>query len=292
MGHGRNLLRWLALVAITSLLAPRASAAVLPFYEQLYEDGKRALELRQQETAARHLELACFGMLDDANRLAECLAYLAVAQARTADAEGFRNTFDRIREVELRFKAFSRLALTEALRSELEEQFAQSAPYETLRDLPTYAGSIQRDLEAEILSLPLEERRPKLLKLLDAQPDNLSWRILMAEVDLGTEDFAAAVREANHVLSNDTELLKAFCIRGQARAALNQCEGALVDLYTCDESHRLEVLNRLKIRCHLSLGQLDSAEALVPFLPRREQQKQLKLIESQRPTPTDIEQLN
>jgi len=249
---------------------PAVLPAADPFYDRLLEDGTRALERKDYTSASYSLRLACFGLLDEVGRLASCLSHLAVAQAETGDDKAFLKTFDRILEIERRFGALSRLDLDPEVRTILDLHLYRKVPYETLKDLPQFANVARQQLEQNVVGLPIDERRQRLEKLLQLEPDSLSWRILMAEVDLESKNFAAAAAGADRVLSRDVELLKAICIRGQSRAALDNCAGALIDLYTCDEDHSIEFLNHLKAQCHLKLGQFDKADAMAQFLPRRE----------------------
>src|SRR5437763_9915096 len=82
------------------------AAAVDPFYLSLLRDGQLAFDRKDYPAAARHLRLACFGMLEEPRPLADCLARLALAQDRAEDLDGFRETFKRLAEVEERFNAY------------------------------------------------------------------------------------------------------------------------------------------------------------------------------------------
>src|SRR5262249_54135042 len=102
------------------LAAVPATAAVDPFYEGLLRDGQQSLDRKDYGNAARQLRLACFGMLDDPKPLTDCLARLVLAQDGANDAEGVRDTFRRLTEVEDRFKAYSQGEITPELRTALE----------------------------------------------------------------------------------------------------------------------------------------------------------------------------
>jgi tetratricopeptide (TPR) repeat protein len=261
---------------------PTVLSASDPFYDRLLEDGTRALERNDYASAIHSLRLACFGLLDEVDRLASCLSYLAVAQAESGDDEAFLKTFDRILETERRFQALSRLDLNPKVRAILDVHLFQKVPYQTLKDLPHFANVARQQLEEKVVGLPIDERRQQLENLLLLEPDSLSWRILMAEVDLESKNYAAAAAGADRVLSRDVELLKAICIRGQSRAALDNCPGALIDLYTCDEDHSMEFLNRLKAQCHLKLGQFEEATTMAQLLPQRERRVMTREIAAQR----------
>lgn len=261
---------------------PSALLATDPFYDRLLDDGTRALERKDYESAARSLRLACFGLLDEAERLASCLSHLALAQVEVGDEEAFLETLDRLLEIEQRFQALERVEVDPVLQERLDVHLLEKVPYKVLKELPPFAHVARQQLERQIVALPVAERRQQLEQLLEIEPDILSWRILMAEVDLESKNFEAAAAGANRVLSRDAELLKAICIRGQSRAALGNCAGALIDLYTCDEHHAQEFLNRLKAKCHLALGQFDEANIMAQYLPTRERRTMEREIATRR----------
>ena len=271
---------WILGTFLILILHGSAAFGTDPFYTRLFEDGRFSLERGDHTSATNSLRLACFGHLDEVEALAHCLSYLAVAEAESGAEEEFLQTVQRILEVERRFRVFSKIKLDPAIQARLEEHLYEKVPYETVRDIPVFSGAARRQLEDRILGMPMKERRPRLVELLAEEPNNLSWRILMAEVDLASENFAAAVAGADQVLLRDSELLKAICIRAQARAALGDCEAALQDLYTCDERHAIEAFSVLKAECHLALGQFDQALTMARRLPRREQRRLVKEVEA------------
>ena len=95
-------------------------------------DGEAAV------TAADDLRLACFGMLDEPRQLADCLARLALAQDRLDDVNAFRETFQRLVEIEERFKAYSQTELAPELRAGLEQRLAARIPATTLAGAPAF----------------------------------------------------------------------------------------------------------------------------------------------------------
>lgn len=117
-----------------------ARAAVDPFYTSLLRDGMHAYDRKDYVTAVRDLRLACFGMLDDAKALTDCLARLALAQDRAEDLEGFRETFRRLTEVEERFATYSQGTLAPELRSVLDQRLAARIPANTLESVPAFRG--------------------------------------------------------------------------------------------------------------------------------------------------------
>ena len=125
-------------VLLALLLASPASAGVDPFYEDLLRSGMHAYDRKEYATAARELRLACFGMLDETKRLADCLTRLALAQDRVDDVEGFRETFRRIVELEERFTAYTQEGLSADLRAAFEARVPARIPAATLESTPAF----------------------------------------------------------------------------------------------------------------------------------------------------------
>ncbi len=124
------------------LLAPLpAGAALDPFYQGLLRDGQLAFDRKEYVSAARALRLACFGMLDEPRPLADCLSRLALAQDGAGDAGGFRDTFQRLVEVEDRFKGYSQAELPPELRAALEARLAVRIPAATLAGAPAFRAA-------------------------------------------------------------------------------------------------------------------------------------------------------
>ncbi|HEX9940395.1 MAG TPA: hypothetical protein VGG03_00140, partial [Thermoanaerobaculia bacterium] len=96
----KRLLPILLLAATSAGSARAAGAAADPFYLSLLRDGQHASDRKEYAAAARDLRLACFGMLDEPRQLADCLARLALAQDHLNDVDGFRDTFQRLAEIE------------------------------------------------------------------------------------------------------------------------------------------------------------------------------------------------
>jgi tetratricopeptide (TPR) repeat protein len=121
--------------ALALAVAPRLFAADL-FYTDLLRDGTHAFDRSDYAVAARHFRLACFGMLDEPKMLGECLARLALAQDKSGDTTGFRDTFARLVEVEERFQGYSQSNLPPEIRTLLEQRMAALIPAATLAASP------------------------------------------------------------------------------------------------------------------------------------------------------------
>jgi hypothetical protein len=131
---------WLLLLFL--LAAWPARAAVDPFYQTLLRDGQHAYDRKDYPAAARDLRLACFGMLDEPRQLADCLVRLALTQDHLNDVEAFRDTFQRLVEIEERFKAYSQAELAPELRAGLEQRLAARIPAATLAGAPAFRSTI------------------------------------------------------------------------------------------------------------------------------------------------------
>jgi tetratricopeptide (TPR) repeat protein len=143
-----------ALAAAVLLLAillggSRAARAVDPFYLGLLRDGGHAYDRKDYAQAVHDLRLACFGMLDEPKPLTDCLVRLALAQDRAGDADGFRETFGRIVEVEERFSAYSQGDLAPELRAALEQRLPATIPPTTLAGVPAFRGLVPPPKQAQ-----------------------------------------------------------------------------------------------------------------------------------------------
>lgn len=83
--------------------APLLAAVVIdpaqvadPFYTSLMREGALAASRGDHDTAARDLRIACFGLLEETELLAEYLVRLGVAQAAIDAETGFQQTVQRL----------------------------------------------------------------------------------------------------------------------------------------------------------------------------------------------------
>ncbi len=253
--------------------AAGAAGAADPFYDRLLRDGIRAYDGGDYRLAADSLRLACFGLLDEPQTLARGLTHLALAQAHLDDQAAFASTFDRILEVERRFQAFSQLDLSTDLRRDLDGWLERWIASDVLDGVQAFRGAARLKLAAQVLALPVEERRPGLRRLAAAEPENPAWSLQLAELELASGDLEAALAAAGQVLSHDPELDRALCLRGQAGGPLNLCEQAVVDLDSCERLEASRALTALKLRCLVQLREWQSAAALLDQIPRASQRK-------------------
>lgn len=251
------------------LLALPAAARIDPFYEQLAERGRIEASQGLAAEGARHLRLACFGMLDEPRRLAHCLVSLAVAEGDAGDRAGFAATFDRLVEVERRFSALSQAAVPAGELARFEQRAGEWMDYEALSALPFLQGAARRQLEESIAALPRDEQRRRLAERVAAEPDELGWRVLAAELSLAAGDAGEALESLDAVLRRTPELRRALCLRGVARAELGRCAEGLADVAACDQEVRPE-WRRPLLACAVEVADWTRAEELLAGVPAEE----------------------
>jgi tetratricopeptide (TPR) repeat protein len=131
-----------ALPAGFRLGAPTAEAAH-PFYERRLTEGTLALEQERPQEAARLLEIAAFGLLDEPPRLSEALVRLALAQAEIGKPAAFRETLRRVAEIEERFGAYREADLTVAERTAFDQRITELTPSSELDRSPALQRLLQ-----------------------------------------------------------------------------------------------------------------------------------------------------
>ncbi len=103
-----------------------------PFYENLLAKGTDQYNRRDVAAAARTLRLACFGLLEEPERLADGLVRLGLAQGAAGEREAFAETFRRLVEVEERFGGYGQAPIPDAVRAEFERLARTFLPPSTL----------------------------------------------------------------------------------------------------------------------------------------------------------------
>ncbi|HYL05580.1 MAG TPA: hypothetical protein VE075_06050, partial [Thermoanaerobaculia bacterium] len=213
--------------------AAAAHAAADPFYLDLLRDGMQSYDRGDYAAASKQLRVACFGMLDEPQQLAECLTRLGLAQGAAGNTDGFRETFRRIVEVEERFGAYGKADLPAAVRAAFEQRALAAVPAGTLQTIPGFRALLSRKQEAQVAALPPRERRRQLEELLAKEPRSVVWNVMLAEIELAEGKAAPAVTRAEAAAALAPRDPRALCVRGQARAAARRCTEAVVDLESC-----------------------------------------------------------
>lgn len=251
-----------------ALLARTAAGAVAdPFYLDLLRDGAQAYARGEFAIAVKELRLACFGLLDDPPQLASCLTRLALAQGAAGNADGFRESFRRLAEVEDRFGAFSKAELTADVRAAFEQRVLAGIPVSTLEAMPAWRPLLNRKIEAQIAALPARERRRHLEERLARESGNVTWNLMLAELDLAEEKTAPALARAEKAAALAPADPRALCLRGLARSAGKRCPQAIADLEPCYLVSREPRYAAALLSCRMELGQWSKAEEQVRSLP-------------------------
>jgi len=219
------------LLTLTPLLSSVVYAAD-PFYLRLFSLGTDAFNRRDYKTAARDLRVACFGMLDEPPLLADCLTRLALAQSSSGDDAEFRETFQRLSEVEERFQGYSRADIPRDVRSAFESLVVEKIPRATFSANPTFARFAPTRQDT-VATLPPAQRRKELTRLIKSEPTELSWRLMLAELDLSEGHFRDAYATADGAFKLFAGNKDALKLRGLALAAEKKWPQAESDLKAC-----------------------------------------------------------
>ncbi|MEW6337374.1 MAG: hypothetical protein AB1625_08220 [Acidobacteriota bacterium] len=217
------------ILAIALLLVTASVQAADPFYLRLLRDGTDAFNRRDFSTATRQLHLACFGLLDEPELLADGLVRLALAQSGAGDGEGFRATFQRLVEIEERFQAYSKATLAPDLRASFEQLLRAEVPEATLLATPGFARVVPT-AEQRLAAFPPKERRAELERLGRAEPSQVRWPLLLADLELSQGNAKAARAAADAALSIAPTSADAKRLRGMAYAKEENWARAVEDL--------------------------------------------------------------
>jgi tetratricopeptide (TPR) repeat protein len=219
-------------VFITALVLAAAANAVDPFYMRLLRQGTDSYNRRDYAPAVRQLRVACFGLLDDPQVLADGLTRLALAQAASGDPTGFRETFQRITEVEERFQGYSRADIPPDVRAGFEALVIQGIPAATLVENPAFSRLVPTR-EQRVASLPPSERRKELNRLVKAEPRQVTWRLMLGQLDLAEGDVRGAWQNADAGLKIAPGSEEALRVRGLGFAGDKRWSQAVDDLRAC-----------------------------------------------------------
>ncbi|NWG00179.1 MAG: hypothetical protein HXY19_04490 [Thermoanaerobaculaceae bacterium] len=255
--------RWLVL-AVAVLWAVTAQAAH-PFYEDLLRRGTEDFNRRDYERAARRLRIACFGLLDEPQVLAEGLTRLALAQAGANDRAGFAETFQRLEEVEERFAAYSAGSIAAEMRTAFEAMVLRFLPPARVAASPTFSRLLPRP--AEILTQwPPAKRRKELEKRIREEPGDIRWRMALAELELHDGRADAAWIQADAALTLAPGNTYARRLRGRVLAAQGKWAAAAQELLAVGTGDEAEAARALLLSL-VRLERWEEAERVLASLP-------------------------
>ena len=126
-------------LAVFLLSVALAAQAADPFYMRLLRQGTDAYNRSDFVAAVRQLRIACFGLLDEPELLADGLVRLGLAQASAGDTAGFAETFQRLAEVEERFAGYSKASIPNDVRDAFQKLVLNLIPRSTLAERPAIA---------------------------------------------------------------------------------------------------------------------------------------------------------
>ena len=253
-------------IAIALLMPAALVSAADPFYENALQRGIDAYAKKRYDAAAEALRGAAFGLLDEPLRLVEALVYLGLAQAATGDEDGFAETVRRVASADAALGAYTGANVPDALRSAFEAEIGRRAAH--LAAAGGASAAWLRTLpERRVARLEPAARRTEIGRLIAAEPGNMTWRLMAAELELAFGDAARAAAHAGAVLSADPASTRALRMRGLAHASLREWAEATADLERCDAAS-VDPEVAAALGCALVEQQrLDDARALLAALP-------------------------
>ena len=252
-----------AVVAALFLLAAHAALAADPFYLRQLREGSDAFNRREWADAARHLRVACFGLLDEPLLLADGLTRLALAQGAGGDLEGVRATFQRLVEIEERFGAYGKADIAADMRKAVEDLFVAVVPETTLRTTPSFARLVPSP-QQRVAALPPKQRRAELERLARQQPGEAAWPVMLAELELEEGNAKRAFEAAEQAVALAPENPSALRVHGLAAAGSRRWSTAYADLSTLGTATGDAVVATALLESLLELGR--SAEAVELFV--------------------------
>lgn len=276
--------RHLKLLACCLLLAAThatpALSAVDTFYLERLDSGVRAQQAGDHPTAVRQLRIAAFGLLDEPDRLTETLCRLGISQSALRDGDAFRETFQRVMEVEQRFPGAYSARLPLELRAAFEEAVPRHIPEEELARLPLFAELAERRAELRLAGLPPRQRARELEARLRADPDNPARLLALGRLHLEDGRYRRARPYLDRALAIDPDDREALCLRGRGAAEANDCPTAAADLPRCPAAAAEPDLAADLLRCLVRLERwqpagdflldLDPAVRVAPQVARHE----------------------
>lgn len=253
-------------VGVLLVLLAGAGAAIEPFYLELERQGVAERAIGAAALAARHLQVACFGMLAEPAARGRCLTHLALARAEAGDRKGFQAAFAKLLEVERQLQGYSRAILDRDLREALARRAELWVPRETLADVPAFREVTRRQEVRAIASLPAAERRAEIERRRAAEPSYAGWSVLAGELALEDGKPTEALAAVGPVLSRDPADAGARCVRGSVLAGRGSCAEAEPDLALCLPPFSPPTADAI-LRCALAAGDAQRATEVLESLP-------------------------
>jgi len=262
--------RQLPLLLAVALAGPGLAApadAIDPFYENLLTEGQLAFARGDDAGASKRFRIACFGLLEEPARLADCRTRLALSEARLGHREEFESAFRQILELERRFGAYAEATIPADLRSTFEQQVALWIPEELIRGVPVFESVVRKRVLDRLAQLPPNQMKMELEQLATAEPTEPRWPLELARLAVAERSWLPAQEWAGRTLALAAGHDEALCLRGRAAAMAARCAEALPDLSHCSAPPEDPRLVEDQLGCHLALQDLDGAEGFIASLP-------------------------
>jgi hypothetical protein len=254
-------------LALLWILAAGPLLGADPFYDELLAEGSLAAERGDLATAARKLRVACFGLLEEPPRLADCRVRLALVEAERADRPAFEQAFGKVVDIERRFGAYSAAELPESVRAAFEERVLAWIPASSLEEVPVFAAALRRAQVARLASLGPTERQHELEALAAAEPTNPEWPLALAGIATDQRNVVLAREWLARLESLAPSEPEGRCLRGRIAAMAADCISAVADLPACTAPPPTPEEAVERLACWTATGDLDTAEAFAAALP-------------------------
>ncbi len=233
-------------------------------------EGQLAYQQGDFAGAARALRLACFGLLDEPELLAEGLVRLTLVQHAMSDVDGTLRTFTRLVEIEERFDAYRQAELEPKLREDLEALLL-GLPPEAIAWSPTFQRIVDKRREAaeveRIAGLSDRERAQRLERQLAQEPDDRDSIAKLADLRLRSGRHREAADLAARALGLGPADPALDCLRAAALANDRaNCEQALSTLSACPDLASDPDYARGGLSCQVELKRWADADQLAASL--------------------------
>ena len=256
------------------------------FYREQLENGRQALAAQRYEDAVTHLDIACFGMMENPARRVGCKVYLFLAQRRTGDAVSATETLRLIARLEERFAAYSGASLdADTRRMFLLETDASGIDLSVWPRLQRAVAGVVGTAEATAPGL--DSLSPaQLERALKNDPANseLATRLVVSQYRRGK--FADVQTSAEELLSRDPDNATASCLLAVATATRNRsmCPRTLEAIEACSSDLQDRRYARTRLQCYVDLERWQDGRAYSDRLPenlRNNERRLVRVIERQ-----------
>jgi hypothetical protein len=187
------------LVGITFAVSP-AFLLADDFSLERLRAGEEALRARRIPEAVDQLRIACFGLLEQAEALSECLVHLTLAQDAAKRPIDLQATLNRFLEVERRFAPYAKAAIPGESRREFQAVLLARVPEGALLSIPSLVSLVETE-EQKIARLPAAERINALEAAARREPTATKWRVALVQARTALKQWRKALEDMTKVPS-------------------------------------------------------------------------------------------